>query len=124
MRAIVVVLLLVFSGALQAKSVDQRYVAYGVGTWSCDKYGRAQQQGDGRAVAAVDHFVEGYLSAFNVIVDNTYDIMGGDGIELARSWLRSYCRDHAQQSIANAMAVFTSLRYPDRSSVPPPDKRH
>lgn len=124
MRAVAVILLLVLSGALQAKSVDQRYVAYGVGAWSCDKYTRAQQQGDGRALAAVDHFVEGYLSAFNVIVGNTYDIMGGDSINLARSWLRSYCQDHGQQSLANAMAVFTALRYPDRSSVPPSGKDH
>jgi len=122
MRGFVLVFLLVFSGALQAKSVDQRYVAYGVGAWSCGQYNAAQRKGDHTSLAAVDHFVEGYLSAFNVIVRNTYDIMGGDGIDTARGWLRSYCRDHEQQSLANAMAVFTALRYPDRNSVPPKKK--
>lgn len=116
---IALVLLFVFAAPASAKSVDQRFVAFGVGAWTCNDYRQAQKQNDVVRLAAVDHFVEGYLTAFNVIVGNTYDILGGQGIGMAGDWLQQYCSGHDDQSLANALAVFTSLRFPDRSSVPP-----
>lgn len=120
MRSLIVLaLMFAFVAPVSAKSVDQRYVAFGTGTWTCGDYRQAQKHNDGVRLAAVDHFVEGYLTAFNLIVGNTYDILGGQGIGMAGDWLKQYCRGHDKQSLANALAVFTSLRFPDRSSVPP-----
>jgi len=113
--------MLIASAPVSAKSVDNRYVAYGVGAWTCGEYNQAQP-GKPRARRAMAHFVEGYLTAFNVIVDKTYDILGGRSSADAGQWLVTYCQGHPDQTLANALAIYSSQRYPDRQSVPPRKK--
>ena len=57
------------------KDVDGEFAVFSVGGKSCADYLRARS-GGGRTQHDFTTWMQGYLSAFNLIVPNTYDILG------------------------------------------------
>ncbi|MGC9456703.1 MAG: hypothetical protein ACP5DC_04180 [Halothiobacillaceae bacterium] len=115
---VVFLVALTASQLAQARTFQGEYVAYGIGTQPCADYSAARVQG-GEAMARVAGFVEGYLSAFNVIVPNTYDILAQDPTSEVIRWLDEHCRAHPAKSLTDALATFTVIRYPDRANLNP-----
>lgn len=101
-----------------AKSVEGRFVAFGPGNWSCaDAVAVAEGTHPG-SQGKLDGFIAGYLTATNVILKNTYDIQAGKPAAAARAAVLDFCAAHPDVELANALAVHTQRRYPDRHSVP------
>ena len=63
-----------------AKDIDGEYAVYSVGADTCENYLKARQRG-GVFHEPYLEWLKGYLSAFNSLVQNTYNIMGAHGFE-------------------------------------------
>ncbi len=110
--------LLCFSSINYAKDIDQAYKVYGAGSFTCKQYLHARHQ-DPVAEIKFRHWLAGYITAFNLIVVNTYNIMGTYDFNKALKWLDRRCRSDKKAIIANAVAEMTTILYPDRVNINP-----
>ncbi len=120
MRKIVFLFLLVtLPGApAGAKDVDGEFAVFSVGGETCETYLRARQRG-GREQQRYSEWVQGYLSAFNLIVANTYNILGQQEFDKAVRWLDEHCDENRQDPFVNATAALTVNLFPVRSNMAP-----
>lgn len=109
--------LVAMPGAI-AKDVDGEFAVFSVGGKSCAEYLQARQ-GGGRAQHDYTTWMLGYLSAFNLIVPNTYDILGNRDLDKAVQWLDGHCADNHQTSFVNATALLTINLFPARKNIAP-----
>lgn len=107
--------LILCSGPLLAKDMHQRHAVFGVGGESCGSYLKARSAGGNRFNAYYD-WITGYLSAFNLIVANTYDILGEHRITDALKRLDDYCSSHNDEVFITAMAMLTEVYYGERTN--------
>jgi hypothetical protein len=111
-------MLLVAMPGVYAKDFDGEFAVFSVGGKSCGEYLRARH-GGGRAQHDFTTWVQGYLSAFNLIVPNTYDILGTRDFDKVVQWLDSHCAENRATSFVNATALLTINLFPDRQNVAP-----
>ena len=114
---VAIVLLAAMHGA-SGKDVDGEFAVFSVGGKSCAEYLRARS-GGGRAQHDFTTWVQGYLSAFNLIVPNTYDILGNRDFEKAVSWLDAHCSANRETPFVNATALLTINLFPERKNIAP-----
>ncbi len=101
-------LLLLLPFTLQAKDADKRFATYGLGSAKCSSYNASRNTekfGDYR------HFIHGYLSAFNLIVPNNYDILEQHSMAEAIDWLDRFCNGYPGENLSNALAYLTEYYY-------------
>ncbi len=117
------VLLIAFSLPLQARDFENNYAVYGAGAEPCNLYLRAMQSGGKELDFFVDWSV-GYLSGFNVIMPNTYNVMGETSFPEVQEWLQQHCQKYPNELFINAMIKLTGVLYPNRyqSSLKPSAK--
>lgn len=89
------------------------FAVFSVGADTCGDYLRARRLG-GTAFDAYGQWLLGYLSAFNLIVADTYDIMGGQSYRRAVRWLDGYCAGRTDTAFIDAAAALTVSWYPHR----------
>ena len=116
MKKILTLMLLgLFSASIAAKDMNQRFAVFGVGAENCTDYLQARQT-MGKPQQEYYHFITGYLSAFNLIVPGTYNILGKRNLSGALEWLDNYCRANGQENFTNAMARLTEAYYDEREN--------
>jgi len=103
----------VLSLPLKARDFEDAYAVYGAGAQPCSTYLTAISQGGKEEDFFIDWMI-GYLSAFNVIMPDTYDILGDNGFPLAQRWMEDHCRKFPRELFVNAMARLTEVLYPTR----------
>lgn len=105
--------LLLLQAPLQARDFENGYAVYAAGSESCGQYLAAEQQGGNE----YDYFINwliGYFSAFNVIMPDTYDILGENEFTMVQNWLNDHCRKFPKELFVNAAARVTEVLYPAR----------
>ena len=121
-----ILLLWLVSTASHGRDFEGSYAAYGAGAKACSIYLRAIERGGPEE----DYFIDwtiGYLSAFNVIMPETYDILGESEFTTSQLWLEEYCQKFPRVLFINAVARMTEVLYPTRyqsglkESPPAPD---
>ncbi|TNF36099.1 MAG: hypothetical protein EP315_04650 [Gammaproteobacteria bacterium] len=112
-RFLPLVLMVVMSLPAQARDFEDAYAVYGAGAQPCSTFVAASEQGGREQDFFLDWMI-GYLSAFNVIMPETYDILGDNGFPLAQRWLEDHCRKFPRELFVNAMARLTEVLYPTR----------
>jgi hypothetical protein len=108
-----VVLSLLISTPSFARDFEDAYAVYAAGAEPCKHYTIAVKKG-GRSQ---DYFVDwliGYLSAFNVIMPETHNILGEMDFASAQGWLERHCRRYPNELFVNATARLTEVLYPMR----------
>lgn len=103
----------VLSLPLQARDFENGYAVYGAGAQPCNTYLAAITQGGKEEDFFIDWMI-GYLSAFNVIMPDTYDILGESDFPLVQRWMEDQCRKFPRELFVNAMARLTEVLYPTR----------
>jgi len=103
---------------LPAKDVDGRFAAFGPGARPCTAYA-AMRGGSDPLDRDWIAWLTGYLSAFNVIVPGTFNIVGDYSVEEVLAWLDQYCAAHPDERFANAAAALTVALYPERNNLSP-----
>ena len=105
-------------GTASAKDMDGEFAVFSVGGESCIDYLRARQLG-GRQQSRFTEWVQGYLSAFNLIVPNTYDILGNRDFDKVVQWLDEHCLQNRETPFVNATALLTINLFPARQNIAP-----
>lgn len=112
-KLLISLLLLVLSSASQARDFENAYAVYGAGADNCSQYIESINKGG----AEQDYFIDwmiGYLSAFNVIMPNTYNVLGETGFDSAQLWLETRCKQFPKEPFITAMIKLTEILYPMR----------
>jgi len=98
---------------IQARDFEGGYAAYGAGAEPCSRYVLAMEKGT-NDVDFFTNWLIGYFSAFNVIMPNTYNILGESDFPSAQGWLDRHCRRYPKELFVNAAARLTEVLYPTR----------
>ena len=116
-------------GSITVSAMDKngRYFALGVGKRSCEDYVKFREkrlenftpEQYEMADLVVDHWVAGYLTAHNLYVTDTYNVMGGASIEQAVAWLDNYCRSNQKKLFAEAVFAMVQSLHPKRLTADP-----
>ena len=106
-------LLLMVSTLTHGRDFEGSYAAYGAGAKPCSIYLRSIERGGPEEDFFIDWTI-GYLSAFNVIMPDTYDILGESEFTTSQLWLEEHCQKFPRELFINAVARMTEVLYPTR----------
>jgi len=113
LRQLLVLAALLLATPLQARDFEDNYAVYGAGAQPCSNYLIAIDKGGSEEDFFVD-WVIGYMSAFNLIMPETYNILGESDFPTAQRWLQDHCRKYPRELFINAVARLTEILYPTR----------
>jgi hypothetical protein len=103
------------------------YFAFGVGTRTCEDYVSFREKRlepftpEQYEVAArvVQHWLLGYLTAHNLYVRDTYNVMGDATMEQLEGWIESYCKSNQKKRFAEAVFAMVESLHPKRAVMGP-----
>jgi len=104
--------ILLFASQAFARDFEGGYAVFGAGGESCKTYLTSMKTGQRQ-----EYFINwtiGYLTAFNVIMPNTYNILGESDFAEAQGWLQRHCNRYKNQLYINALIKLTEVLYPLR----------
>ena len=110
---ITMVFLLASVNPSQARDFEENYAVFGAGAQPCSTYLVAIEKGGREQDFFIDWTI-GYLSAFNLIMPETYNILGETDFPTAQRWLQEHCRKFPRELYINALARLTEVLYPAR----------
>ena len=109
-KLITVLVLLMSNHIASARDFEGAYAVYGAGADSCQQYiGSMKNAGKEQ-----DYFIDwmiGYLSAFNVIMPNTHNILGETDFDAAQLWLQRHCEKYPKEPFITSMIKLTEVLY-------------
>jgi hypothetical protein len=116
-------------GSTNVSAMDKNglYFAFGVGSRSCEDYVSFKEKRlepftpEQYEIAArvVQHWLLGYLTAHNLYVRDTYNVMGDATIEQLEGWIETYCKSNQKKSFAEAVFAMVESLHPKRVVVGP-----
>ena len=109
---------LIWLGSAGAKDIGGEYAVHGVGGDTCQLYVAARAAGGAQQVQ-YEIWLAGYFSAFNLIVSNTYSIMGKRGVEHFLDALDQYCEQSPDDLFIEAIAAVTMVVFEERQNLSP-----
>lgn len=104
-------LLGLFATPLPGADESGNYAVWGKGKTSCIAYVRDRDAGE--ALAHRD-FLMGFLTAVNLLMDDTYNIAGDKALEDILVWLDEYCAARPMSSFEAAISSFTTEHFAAR----------
>ena len=105
--------LCLYSGPASATDKKGRYAVWGKGRTSCAAYIQARGQ-NRQEVPEYQHFIMGFLTATNVLMDDTYSVSGGKNLKEILSWLDGHCTEQAMSSFEAAISKFVTEHFTQR----------
>ena len=82
---------------------------------SCEAYVKDRKEPVNTGMNAVDTiYVSGWLSGYNYLTPNTYDIIPNHNINMVMSWLDNFCKNNPQKNIEAGLLNLTDDLYPNR----------
>jgi len=118
LRRLVLSLVLVAGAAAPAPtalaaSTTGQYAIKGVGTATCQQYSDEQAKKSHRFFQFVG-WVNGYLSGYNRLAEQTADIVPWQSTELLAAFIASYCRKNPEARLAEATNQLIAVLAPSR----------
>jgi len=111
------VLACIVSGMALAADGQGNYAIWGTGGRSCNQFTHARAET--AKLAPFRDYMMGYLTAFNTLVPDTYDALGGQSLEVSLEWLGEYCGEHKMDSFERAVGQLLQARHDQRARIPP-----
>lgn len=127
---ILVSVILAASSRLYAIDSNSRYFAYGVGQRTCDDYIKVREkrldtleQQHPRYTKdelyeivdkVIEHWIAGFLTAHNLYVSDTYDLVGKLTMDDLKLRIERNCRANTKQYFAEAMITLAQELHPQR----------
>ena len=105
MRIAAVLILSLSLQPLMTMAMDKNgdYAVWGMGRKSCYSYDQARASGD---YGPYKDYLMGYLTAYNVMTEDTYLISGKMNLEEILEWMDDYCESRQMNSFELALADF------------------
>jgi hypothetical protein len=102
-----------------AMDKDGNYAVWGVGAQSCHTYNKARSS---EAYDPYKYFVMGYLTAYNIHTEDTYNISGGQKLSDVLNSLDEYCRESQIDSFETALKNYVEKNHDTRLKHSPQNK--
>jgi hypothetical protein len=128
-----VLVIVAASSTLYAIDSNNRYFAYGVGQRTCEDYVKFREkrldtleQQHPRYTKdelyeivdkIVEHWIAGFLTAHNLYVSDTYDVVGKLTMDDLKARLESACRANTKEYFAEAIITLVQQLNPQRVKV-------
>ena len=104
--------LLTIGFAVPGKAVDGKGLYQTLHYISCAAY--IQDRKDLISTGVDQVYISGWLSAYNYLTPNTYDILPESNISMAVQWLDKFCAENPLKSIEAGLLQLTDELYPKR----------
>jgi hypothetical protein len=132
LRALLALALMVSAVSTKVEAIDSnnRYFAYGVGQRTCEDYIRFREkkletleQKYERYTSdelyeivnwVVEHWIAGFLTAHNLYVSDTYNVVGKLTMDDLKARLENNCRTNRKQYFTEAMITVVHELHPQR----------
>lgn len=101
-----------------ARDVNGNYATFGIGGKTCSDYLEARDVGEEREQRYME-WTAGHLSAYNLLLTNTYNILGETDTTDMLAHVDSYCRQHQDTLYVQALAVQIETLYDTRANLSP-----
>ncbi|MFT4756957.1 MAG: hypothetical protein ACI91R_001607 [Vicingaceae bacterium] len=90
--------------SLGAYSKDETggYAILGRGTISCGAVAAANEKSNKVGNLAISEWVNGYLTAFNILTYGAYDLTKNVDLDGRKQWILKYCKDNPLEMLAVA----------------------
>jgi hypothetical protein len=128
--AALVLMVIAASSNLYAIDSNSRYFAYGVGQRTCEDYIKVREkrldtleQQQPRYTKdelyeivdkVIEHWIAGFLTAHNLYVSDTYDLVGKLTMDDLKLRIEKSCRANTKQYFAEAMITLVQELHPQR----------
>ncbi|WP_297528309.1 hypothetical protein [Thiohalobacter sp.] len=117
-RRLLLMIALSCTTSVQARDLNGNYAVFGAGGRTCADYLQARDQG-GEAALAFAQWVAGHLSAYNLLLDKTYNILGEVTPFQLMAELDAYCREARDLPFVQALALHLEKLYEVRANLSP-----
>jgi hypothetical protein len=103
------------SAPLPAKAADDKGLYQTLYFVSCATYAKDRKEPENTGKNAVDKiYVSGWLTGFNYLTPNTYDIIPNHNVDMVLQWLDQYCAKSPEKNLEAGLLQLTDTLYPDR----------
>lgn len=117
-RLALLLIVLACNSVAQARDLNGNYAVFGAGGRTCADYLEARDQG-GEAALAFAQWIAGHLSAYNLLLDKTYNILGDVTPFQLMAELDAYCREARDLPFVQALALHLEQLYDVRANLSP-----
>lgn len=113
MKSLIIVLsiLLLTSTAAMAVDSNGNYAVWGIGKKACFAFNKEMKSEDN---LKYKHYIKGFLTAYNIFTEKTYNITGSMNETEVIEWLNEYCTDNPMSGLEAALLNFTFDHYDHR----------
>jgi hypothetical protein len=122
MRCALLLGLISISSVAHASDNNDRYFVRGAGAGSCTTFVQVEKGTVSDAAGTRQDMLswaQGYLSSYNRLAENVYDIYGSTDIRGIESWLLSYCTGRPSENFTEALDALIVQLYPRRKVTAP-----
>ena len=112
-------LFILMASPATAADANYAYSSRGFIACSCGQYINAIDTGDVLTEGGMGNAFLGYITAFNRITPDVYDILGGQHPDGATLWLENYCRENPLHHFTEAIAALIAELWPRRLTEAP-----
>ena len=99
-----------------AQGSDEKGVYWSVGSVGCGKY--IEIKANVASKNLVNWYLAGWITAYNMVKPNTYNILGGKDLDGVNLWLENYCRANPLKNMLDGMEDLSTELYPKRHKTP------
>lgn len=96
-----------------AVDADKKYKLRGVGAYTCARY-LEERRTDIKGTSRYAHWLTGYLTAYNFLQPQTFDIAPNHDADGLLTYLDLYCSKNGKQLVGQAAAAFVKAVYEKR----------
>lgn len=100
------------------RDVNDNYAVFGTGSGDCEDYLDARYRGGADELLYVE-WTAGHLSAYNLLLDNTYNILGTTEPFDFMAQLDAWCRQNRDTPFTVAIARQLEVLFDERSNLSP-----
>lgn len=115
MRVLTLLLMLCLASPVFGADANGAYLSQGVS--SCGQYidlRKGRNNTEQSLFLAARLWVGGWITAYNMLKPDTYDIRGTADLDSVMLWLENYCKANPLENLATAMVYFAHEQYPNR----------
>jgi hypothetical protein len=113
MKSLIIALsfLMLAPTTVMAVDTDGNYAVWGIGKKSCFGFNKEMSGEDN---AKYKHYIKGFLTAYNIFTEKTFNITGSMNETAVLEWLNEYCTDNPMSGLETALTSFTFDHYDKR----------
>jgi hypothetical protein len=116
MRILLIAFLASISMPSMAMDKNGNFAVWGPGRHSCYSYSQARKA---EKYDQYKYYIMGFLTAYNTLTPDTYQISGVDKFPDVLTWLDNYCDKKPMQGFEQAVSGYIVAHHGSRLSAPP-----